>query len=271
MNRIRTLTRGMVFGLGALWVGLGLCGCVRQIQWLPQVGEVTIEGLDRANSMEAPPALDIQNHRGSVTVIVSPYAKAPRVTALAHQTGAVDANVRWTAASMENDNGRPVLRVLSTPEATGAPDVPVDLRIIVPSCGGVRVQNDGGPVVLQDVSGAIEVRNGLHASDGRSIFIETASALTDPMLLRSESGNVEVRMGRGSAGHITASTQSGRVTVDTGASKTAGVKLTGTSWSGTLNGGASDQRIDVERGDVLVIVGLKDPIRQPDAPWLAPD
>jgi hypothetical protein len=261
---------GVVVALGALW-GVGQSGCVRQIQWLPQVGDVAIEGMDQAGVMDTPPAVDIQNHRGSVTVIVSPHVDVPRVTALVHQSGDVAPEVRWTAASMAMDNGRPVLRVLSTAEETGAGDMPVDIRVILPACGGVRVQNDGGPVTLQDVAGAIEVHNSLNAVDGRSIFVETWQDLTAPMLLRSERGNVEVRMGRDSAGQLSASTQTGRMTVDTGGAKTSGVKLTGRSWSGTINGGASDQRIDVENGNVLVILGLKDPIRQPDAPWLAPD
>jgi len=259
---------GVVVVLGALW-GIGQSGCVRQIQWLPQVGDVAIEGMDQAGVMDAPPAVDIQNHRGSVTVMVSPQVDSPRVTALVHRDGKVEADVRWTAASMAMDNGRPVLRVLSTAE--GAEDVPVDIRVILPACGGVRVQNDGGPVTLLDVAGAIEVHNSLDAADGRSIFIETWEDLTAPMLLRSERGNVEVRMGRDSAGQLTASSQTERVTVDTGAAKTASVKLTGRSWIGTINGGASDQRIDVENGSVLVVLGLKDPIRQPVGPWLAPD
>jgi hypothetical protein len=128
--------------------------------------------------------------------------------------------------------------------------------VIVPSCGGIRVQNDGGRVALHNVTGAIEVHTSLNANDGNAIYIETGSPLTDPVLLRSQRGDIEVRMGRGSSGQMTATSQHGSVTVDAGHATVKSVKGTKTAWAGNINAGASDQRIDAEYGDVLVRLAL---------------
>ncbi|HYE60520.1 MAG TPA: hypothetical protein VD997_00865 [Phycisphaerales bacterium] len=248
-----------------------LTGCQDQLRdAVPTVGVVPIEGVETA-AQGLPPAIDVQNHRGSVTIIVDPAAPGPSVSALPHVSGPVDATIRWTAAALQEDNGRPVLRVLSSPEETGAPDAPVNITITVPECGGVRVRNDGGPVTLRNVAGAIEVHTGLGANDGRAIDIETMEPLTDPILLRAERGSVHLLMGRGSAGNLNATTQRGLVQFDGGRAKVGNVKLSKSEWSGTINAGASDQRIDVERGDVFVRVGLEDPLTLPGARWLARD
>src|SRR6185436_10132886 len=55
-----------------------------------------------------PLAVDIQNNRGSVTVIVNPKLEEPKVTAVARGERASEA-AQWTAASIAMDAGRPVL------------------------------------------------------------------------------------------------------------------------------------------------------------------
>jgi hypothetical protein len=259
MNKPRTPLAGPLVTLVA---GLLVsCGS------LPQAGVVPIAGLD-AGLGELPPAVDIQNHRGSVTLVVDPKARGPMITAVPRTTGALEKEVRWTAASMSMDNGRPVLRVLSTPEDTGAPDVPVALSVTIPSCGGVRIHNNGGPVVLRGVGGAIEVQTSLSADDlieKQAIFLETDQPLTGPVLLRADRGDIEVRMPRASAGQIFASAPGGTVAVDGARAELRSVHYAGGTYIGTLNAGQNEQRISTERGDVRVLVGIPDAAK----PWRA--
>jgi hypothetical protein len=220
---------------------------------MPQVGVVPITGLENPLPPEAAPAVDIQNHRGTVTVIVDPKAPGPDVRAVARGAGS-PAEVRWTAATMDMDNGLPVLRVLSTPEDTGAPDGPVDITVTMPAVGGVRVKNDGGPVVLRDVRGAIEVHSSLEAPDGDAIYIETRHALTEPLLLNAQAGGIVLRMGQGSAGQLIANTDAGRVIVDAAKAKITGARMERGIYTATINEGEHEHRLTTQTGDVTVTI-----------------
>ncbi len=222
---------------------------------LPQVGVVPVTGLDTPIPEGTAPALDIHNHRGSVTVVVDPKALGPDVRAVPRSGHPIEQEVRWTAASMSLDSGLPVLRILSTPQDTGAPDTPVDITVTLPAVGGVRVRNEDGLVTLRDVRGAIEVHSSLPFNDGPAIFIQTRHAITAPMLLISQAGGIEVRMGRGSAGQIVASAEQGTVTVDAARAETKNVRVEKGVYTATLNDGEHEHRISTQAGNVTVLVG----------------
>ncbi len=246
MNKIRTL--GFLAITALVTAGLG--GCAGG----PPTGSIPID-IGESFEAQTPWAIDVQNHRGSVFLTVNPDATGPSVIAL-DRTGSVSTpDVRWTAASAAMDNDRPVLRVLSTPQDSDD-QTWVELRIVVPSCGGVRVVNDGGAVTLRGVSGAIEVQNSLTANEGEAIRVETAQTLSAPVLLQSERGSIQLRMGHTSMGHLTVSAPNGRVTVDGAYAKVRQVQAQRGAWSGVINGGENDLRINAQNGDVIVRVGL---------------
>jgi hypothetical protein len=201
---------------------------------------------------EGPLALDIENHRGSVTVIVNPKLTEPVVTATSR--GQKDSTVsQWTAASLANDAGRPVLRVLSAaPEADPAPIV--DITVRVPDCAGARVHTDDGLITLRGVRGAIDAQTSLGSRDHNAIFISTEAALKDPMLLHADRGGIEVRMGTGSAGRIQA-TSTGAVSMDAAMADLHDVQYTRQVWTGTLNKGAADMRLNADDGNIVMTVG----------------
>jgi hypothetical protein len=213
-------------------------------------GNITINQSDPP--AEGPLALDIENHRGSVTVIVNPKLKEPVVTATSH--GQRDSAVsQWTAASLANDAGRPVLRVLSA--APGADPAPiVDITVRVPDCAGARVHTDDGQIRLHGVRGAIDAQTSLASRGLNAIFITTQAPLKEPMLLHADRGAIEVRMGTGSAGRIQA-TSFGTVSVDSMMGDLRDVQVTRQAWTGTLNNGAADMRLKADDGNIVVSVG----------------
>jgi hypothetical protein len=131
----------------------------------------------------------------------------------------------------------------------------VDIRVTLPAVGGIRIRNEDGPVTLRDVRGAIEVHSSLPANDGTAIFIQTRHDLTAPVLLLSQAGNIEVRMGQGSAGLLNATAEKGVVTVDAAKGKLEDVRFQKGVYTATLNEGEHEQRISTQSGHVTVLVG----------------
>jgi hypothetical protein len=198
-------------------------------------------------------ALDIDNHRGSVTVIVNPKLAEPVVTATTRD-GRFNAPTQWTAATMATDAGRPVLRVLSAaPDETAAPLV--DLTVRVPDCAGVRVRADEGMITLRGVRGAIDAQTSISTPGLNAIFITTEQALKEPILLHTDRGSIEVRMGTGSAGHLRADAPAGTVSVDAAMGDLRDVQYTRQVWKGWLNKGSADMRLTAENGNIIVKVG----------------
>lgn len=243
MNKVRTI---VLTGAALLALGVGLGSC----SGTPPVGYVPVTG-EGASLSDFPLAIDVQNHRGSVLIRVDPDVHQPTVIAVAEGVSGMATHAEWAAASLALDEGRPVLRVLSMPGAEGGADTPVEIRITVPSCGGVRVVNNDGPVMLKGVGGAIEVQNSLSARGGDAIVLETTRGLTDPVLLVADMGNVRVNVGPASQCSLIASAPEGTVIVDGGNAAVWNAKYEKRVWTGTVNAGTSEFRITANSGDVM--------------------
>ncbi|MBL8759977.1 MAG: hypothetical protein JNL50_01625 [Phycisphaerae bacterium] len=155
-------------------------------------------------SSSGPLAVDVDNHAGDVRIEVDPTLTVPVVEAYAYdQSASPNEEERtgkvgpWVGASRQVGEGGTVLRVLSVrnPEYPRA----VGVRIVVPSCAGVRVVNGGGNVIVRGVTGAVDIKNdgvsGRWASLSGRVEVTTAGALSGPVRLESSVGDVELVCG----------------------------------------------------------------------------
>lgn len=224
----------VVVGLAA---GLGGCG---RSGWLGGGGgggrfEVPVVSA-KAPAATGVPAVDVTNSRGSVVIEVDSSLKAPRVSAVT-RAGAVPT---WIGASMGVDHGRPVLRVLNTdPRALGEF---VDIRVLMPACGGVRVRNSEGPVRLSGVGGAVDVETSL-TGDARAIDVRMGSAADAPIALRTDRGSVLLVAPTGSKGAVHAR------------AATSGGNGVGGGWGATGGGGARVAAPNERMTDVRTLLG----------------
>lgn len=198
------------------------------------------------------PALDVQNFRGVVHVRVESGVSQPIVQARAINASQHANTPDWVAADLVQDQGRPVLRVLSVP-SSGASDA-VYLSIVLPGCSGVRVRNAGGEVILTNVSGAIQVENGGPEAPGGRVVVTTAHNLVDHLALETTSGDIALTMGAYSAGDINAQAPRG-VTFHSKIAGASRVQHQGWLWSGVLNRGTSPMTLKAGSGKVTIIAG----------------
>ena len=247
MNTNRTcvsLTAIISFLAILMWM---VTGCASRTP----TGHVVVSGSEAV--ITGAPAIDVENHNGSVTIIVDPTQPRPEVIAIPRGDSRSDPS-HWTAASMVDDAGHQVLRVLSSDQSEGANARPIDMVIRLPSCGGVRVRNQGGIVVLTNVAGAIDVDNTLTRGDVRSIYLVTNQPLNSPVILRTNRGDVEARVPVGSSGRIEASAPRGRVAVRGIEAPIHDVRLTHEFWTGILNNASNDIRITSDAGNVSLSI-----------------
>jgi hypothetical protein len=215
-------------------------------------GIVAIGGMD-----ETPPratAVDVDNRLGTVRIVADPKLDHPVVRAVA-RGNPTESEGHWTAATMSDEGGHPVLRVLSTGEGNAANPPTIDIVVLVPECTGVRVRNEGGRVTLVDVHGAVDVQTSIPGNGDQAIVVNTKFGLRDPLMLHAERGGIELRMGFASAGLFSASAPKGVVTVDAAQAKVQDVRSTRLAWTAQLNDGTSDLKVEADDGNISVIVG----------------
>ena len=244
MNRPRAIRLALLV-LPSIMIALGGCGGTRRLSdTLTGPSVVEIANLAQADASGFPLAVDVQATNGGVTLTVDPGLEAPAVFAMAGR--AVPA---WVAAEVALDSGRPVLRVLSrAPE--GSPRT--DLVIRVPSCAGARIRAVNGRVEVLGVSGALDIRSDLGALSGLAVTVDTASNLTDPVAIIASKGDIIARVGRGSAGVLTVRAGGGSARVETSQSVAKDVRSSRSEWTGTLNGGVQEMRIETDAGNATL-------------------
>ena len=222
----------------------GLMGCSAGTHGMRM--DVPIVGIAKAPA--GVPAIDVSNATGTVTITIDPKAVQPSVRASTRD----GRTPTWVAATMAGDKGRPVLRVLNAdPRAEGTW---VNIAIVAPSCGGLRVRNAGGPVTVDGVSGAIDVEVN-RAGTGDSIWVRASRPSDAPILLRADAGNVVLLLPSGSSGELRARSLDGAARVDSPADRLSDVKSLLGDWTGRLNGGGESIDAMTGKGDVLIRVG----------------
>lgn len=210
-------------------------------------------GMPGETRLAAAPAIDIQNTLGSVIVRVDPRVTEPRVQAslIESKTGA---KAEWAAAELSSDQGRAVLRVLSVPTHADAAK-PTSIIVTVPGCSGIRVRNAGGGVLLDGVSGAIQVENGGPGRRGGSIIVTTPGTITDHVALETTEGDITLSMGRGSGGSISATATHGQPSFNSRSERLEQVHFEGPTWKGVLNRGDNPITLRTGRGYISMSAG----------------
>jgi hypothetical protein len=158
-------------------------------------------------------ALDVTNVRGSVEVRVNPRLKGAIIESTAgistrddfspkEDSAVVDA--LSVTADLVSEGGRGILKVVSTSQRPDAEDQRVDLRITMPRCDGVHIDNRGGLVMVVGASGAHSITN----RQG-PVEVRTNTALTDEVTLTTTDGNIYYQVPAGSSGAFDLATLSG--------------------------------------------------------------
>lgn len=172
-----------------------------------------------------PAAFDIRNDRGSVWIEVDDKLDVPRI----------DVRLSWDRADWHgdwphHDSGAVISAEVSNPPVgqgggvvtidgtlvEGAPESAfIDIRVRTPRCDGIRVINDGGPIVMVGVGGAITAENGGVTGKGGRIELRTSQPITAPLALVTAKGPVSAVIGPGGEGTIRLDTQDGDASFET--------------------------------------------------------
>jgi len=270
--RLRPLSLAACLGLGAL------AGChqpdiarehlFRPDRWAP----VSWDGGElRAGT---PLAFDVRNDRGSVWIEVDEKLEAPVVVARVSWDGK-ERTKTWPgdtagaavyAARDTTQAAGDVVRISSTLNE-GAPESAfVDVRVRTPRCDGVTVLNDGGPIVLVGVGGAITARNG---EQGGRIEVRTSRPLTDPVALVTARGKVSAVIGPGGSGLIELDSESGSAEFESEFGSVTEVRPSLGRFRGVWNSGANPVIARSGDGDVHVQVQRNAEMYSVSDDWLA--
>lgn len=211
-----------------------------------------------ASSFDAtrPMAFDIRNIRGSVWIEVDDELDEPEIDVRLswdrgdwhdewphHDSGAViDASVTPPGA----EGGGVVTIDASLIE--GAPESAfIDMRVRTPRCDGIRVMNDGGPIVMVGVGGAITAENGGVTGKGGRIELRTSQPITAPLALVTAKGPVSAVIGPGGAGTLRLQAEGGDAQFETMYGGVQSVRPGVGTYSAVWNG--SDNPIIARSGD----------------------
>lgn len=203
----------------------------------------------------SPLGIDVQNARGTVTIMSDSEVEAPIVRALVRKpsgsTGK-DIAASWAAAQVSTEEGRSILRVLCADPLHVSEHV--DLVIRVPSMAGVRVRNTAGAVIVRGAAGALDIQNGSPVTAGGDVDVAADALLKDPVLLSTPRGSVMLRAFRGMSGKLHAQTGSGMVRVSPRETLASNISASPSSWTGKLGDGEADVRVESGDGDVTVTI-----------------
>ncbi len=177
----------------------------------------------------------IENASGNVEVITDPSIKVPEVRAKVYgnderehrKAGTVPA---WIAASIEKYEDINTLQVLAADPSEEKRSV--DIRVVVPATAFVTVNNAHGTVELMNVSGALQVNNGVATGKGGRVIIRTDKPIKDGAIIRVRGGDATLAFGTGSAGPIDAKARS--VNIRTPANAARGVVSDRENYTGEL-------------------------------------
>ncbi len=228
---------------------------------VPTTNAVKIQQSPTTTQSDRAMQIDIENRNGSVSLSVEPRLTKPVVEAVVWDESGkfmkqVDEKVvkTWYVADIITQNGRPVMRVLTSRDESKVPAF-VKLVIRVPSCDGIRVRNTGGDVTLKGVSGPITVENGFRGGIGGDVTISTQSRVSDDIKVTTTKGDVMVHFTPNSQGKIEITSLKGRVEF---AARTEGVthqKRTANTSTAILNGGKNLITLSTQEGTARLDIG----------------
>lgn len=189
------MNRTILAPAAALALAAGICGCASSRSTTSEVA--VPEGTHLL-------ALDVKNVRGSVEVRVNPRIKG----AIIESTAGISTRDDFTpkndrevvdalsvSADLISQGETGVLKIVSSSQRPQAEDQRVDLRITMPRCDGVNIDNRGGLVMVVGASGAHTITN----REG-PVEVRTNTAITDPVTLTTTDGNIYYQVPAGSSG-----------------------------------------------------------------------
>lgn len=201
-------------------------------------------------------AVDVENNKGRVKIVADSGVDEITVNADVHVAQSVDKEKREgvakqvrVVAAMETDGPRPVLRVRSESPRPDAADHSVDLLIRMPVVTGVLVRNSGGHVILEGVSGAVQVEN-----VGGSIELRTPRRLDEPVALITDTGNVWLQAPVTTTGQFELRSDEGVVSFDSAHVLPQNVYSSRGVYRAVLNDGANDVLLRTGEGKVRVYI-----------------
>lgn len=241
--------RSRVF-LGRILISAGLAmvaGCQNEKAFAPTSPSQKVSVGGERGAISGPLAVDVDNYRGLVSIEVVPELAAVEVSAIASEGRESGGTAPFIGADRVSSPGGEILRVICS-NAGSEGVAGRDVYIRVPRCDGLRVRNSGGNVVARGVSGAIEIES----SQGRTgdVRVETNSALTAPVNIRTTGGNVVLAIGRASTGVLDLRATGGEVSLDVPASVITGGRLRSDSVTGTLNKGTNPFVVTTGAGNI---------------------
>ena len=256
---IWTLTRRILGPMAALlMVATGLGGCTNEV-FLVEIGG---EGDPAARVT----AIDIQNGRGNVTVLVDPSITAPTVEArpfgARRGVEAEPADYSWVQATLDKQGAANVLRVHAVHPDGPASANKLHLFVTVPGTKSTMIRNNDGSVHVIGVAGVIEIQNGDVGIPGGDIQVKTDQPLRDRISLVTSDGYVALSIPPNSAGAFTLESPKASLTFNSRQARVTNAESVAYShsWSGMLNGGENTVLLRSGNGDVRVNV-IENPLR----------
>lgn len=245
LNRIRS----MLLGGGLLAMVLAGSGCrqadlTKQHMFRPSSAAL-VEFEGPALREQTPTAITVRNERGSVWIEVDERLTEP----------VIEAKVSWVRNEWKmprtGSTGRG--RVLVSRDTTqgpgdilriegvlgeGAPESAfLDLRVRTPRCDGVNVLNDGGPIILLGVGGAITAQNGVEGTRGGRIELRTSRAIQDPIALVTIKGRISAVLDPAGRGLIELDAEGGEAEFESSFGSVTEVRPAPSRFRGVWNGG----------------------------------
>lgn len=198
-------------------------------------------------------ALDIDNQRGDINILVSDKITSPVVLAGSPGTTEEQRRVDFVTAQLNNDGPQPVLRVVASTPGAQAPKI-VNITIELPAIGGLRIRNADGRIYAKGISGAVDVMNSFPSRTGGTTIIMSSPAL-DPVLIRASTGGIDLRLAPGSNGDLRAQTRKGKVTLDLGEAKVHNSTTVRGEHTATINAGNNPITLAADSGDIILMYG----------------
>ena len=211
-------------------------------------------------------SLEIHNFRGDVLVIVDPKRTDPQLEASFRHDSFVTKPTRErefesapVVASYRRQDGGVVLHIETAQGVAQGENFSTDLVVHMPACSGVVIRTTDGVVVVTGAAGPVDIENSSSGTNRASITYRTQAAITWPVTLHTNNGDIFFGPGVGSTGRFTLTTETGRVRFSAKVGEVRNVTLSEIStWTGTLNGGENPVNIHSDSGSVEV--RLREPI-----------
>lgn len=217
---------------------------------LTQGREVRIAGLQPKEALptHVPLEVDIQNNLGSVSVEIDDRLKTPQVRAWSPGFRETKGLPPWIAATIEGvrpDDTLERIRLLVLCDPAQSGSVPTDLRLRIPSCSKLTIRTNDGIIRVRGVSGTIDIENGVASGQGGQVHVFTASPMSGPVTIHTSQGDVNLVVGKGSTGSVTARATDG-VFVECPSVRLSGISGGRNQWTGEIGpgGGPFDLRTD---------------------------